>query len=308
MAQRSFTTDIFITLLAPLIWGSTYLITTEMLPDGRPLLAAFLRALPAGLILLLISRRWLQGEWWWRVAILGALNIGAFFYFLFMSAYLLPGGVAALIANCQPVLVLLLARLLLAEQVRPRQWAACAVGITGVALLVLQPGLSLNTAGVLAGLAAAASMATGIVLTKRWGRPEGMSLLNLTGWQLTLGGLLLLPVLLWQEGLPETLSGLNVAGYSYLALFGALIAYSLWFRGIERLPASTLSFMSLGSPLCATLLGWVVLGEALTPMQLLGAAAIVGTLWLARPAATKAVTPDAQPDDPRIPTAQTMRE
>ena len=134
MSQRSannVTADIFITLLAPLIWGSTYLVTTELLPDGRPLLASLLRALPAGIILLLITRHWLKGDWWWRATVLGALNIGAFFYFLFMSAYLLPGGVAALVANFQPVIVLVLARLLLDEQIGRRQWLACVVGIAG---------------------------------------------------------------------------------------------------------------------------------------------------------------------------------
>jgi len=292
MSQRpanNVTADIFITLLAPLIWGSTYLVTTELLPDGRPLLASLLRALPAGIILLLITRHWLKGDWWWRATVLGGLNIGAFFYFLFMSAYLLPGGVAALVANFQPVLVLVLARLLLDEQIGRRQWLACVMGIAGVAMLVLQPGLELNSLGIFCAIAAAASMATGMVLTKRWGRPEGMSLLNLTGWQLTLGGLMLLPMTLWQEGLPESLTSDNMIGYGYLAVFGALLAYSVWFRGLERLPASTLSFMAFGSPLCATILGWLVLDETLTPLQLLGAVAIAGTLWLARPVAKQKV-------------------
>lgn len=48
--------DSALTALAPLVWGSTYLVTTEMLPPDRPLLAATVRALPAGLILLAIGR------------------------------------------------------------------------------------------------------------------------------------------------------------------------------------------------------------------------------------------------------------
>src|SRR6476660_2180279 len=43
--------------LAPAIWGTTYLTTTQLLPAGRPLLAVVLRALPAGLVLIAISRR-----------------------------------------------------------------------------------------------------------------------------------------------------------------------------------------------------------------------------------------------------------
>ena len=72
-------------------WGTTYLVTTEMLPPGRPLTAAVLRALPAGLLLLAVTRTLPPGSWWWRSAILGTLNIGAFFAFLFIAAYRLPG-------------------------------------------------------------------------------------------------------------------------------------------------------------------------------------------------------------------------
>ena len=54
-------TDIAITAIAPLIWGSTYYVTTEFLPAGYPITMAALRALPAGLLLLLFARRLPQG-------------------------------------------------------------------------------------------------------------------------------------------------------------------------------------------------------------------------------------------------------
>ena len=55
---------LFLTALAPIVWGSTYLVTTEMLPAGMPLTLAMLRALPAGLLLLLFLRKLPQGIWW----------------------------------------------------------------------------------------------------------------------------------------------------------------------------------------------------------------------------------------------------
>ena len=57
-------TDLFLTALAPAIWGSTYLVTTELLPAGYPLTVAMLRALPAGLLLLLVVRQLPKGLWW----------------------------------------------------------------------------------------------------------------------------------------------------------------------------------------------------------------------------------------------------
>ena len=67
-----------------------------------------MRALPAGLILVALGRVSPHGIWWWRAIVLGVLNIGAFFYFLFVAAYHLPGGVAALVMSVQPMIVLVL--------------------------------------------------------------------------------------------------------------------------------------------------------------------------------------------------------
>ena len=108
--------DLWCGVLAAVIWGSTYLVTTEWLPPDRPLLASLARALPAGLLLLIWQRQLPQGLWWWRVAVLGILNIGLFFYCLFVAAYLLPGGIAALVMSCQPVLVMLLSVFVLQQR------------------------------------------------------------------------------------------------------------------------------------------------------------------------------------------------
>lgn len=276
-------TDSLLTVLAPVIWGSTYLVTTELLPPDRPLLAAVIRALPAGLILLSMGRRLPTGVWWWRVLVLGVLNIGAFFYFLFVAAYHLPGGVAALVMSTQPVIVLLLGVALLGEKIQRLQILACLVGAIGIALLVLQPSARLDTIGILAGLAGAASMAAGIVLTKRWGRPKDVSIFNFTGWQLAVGGAVLIPIALVMEGLPKTITGSNWLGFAYLSIIGALIAYIIWFRGIERLPALTVSFLSLASPLSATVLGFIFLGQSLSAIQALGAVAVISAVVLAQP-------------------------
>ncbi len=287
--------DSLLTALAPAIWGSTYLITTELLPPGRPLLAAVLRALPAGLILLAIGRKLPAGAWWWRALVLGVLNIGAFFYFLFVAAYHLPGGVAALVMSIQPMIVLLLGLGLLGERIRPAQVLACVVGALGIALLVLKPAARLDGIGILAGLAGATCMAAGIVLTKRWGRPEGVSVLNFTGWQLVVGGAVLVPVAALTEGMPPALTGANWLGFAYLGIVGALFAYMVWFRGIQRLPALTVSFLSFASPLMAALLGYVFLGQSFSLTQMLGAGAVIAAVVIVqprRPAAPAARVPD----------------
>ncbi len=280
---------VLVTSFAPIVWGSTYLVTTELLPPGRPLLAGVLRALPAGLVLMAITRTLPTGSWWWRSVVLGTLNIGAFFALLFVAAYRLPGGVAATLGATQPLLAVGLAWLLLGQAPTRRRLLAGATGLSGVALLVLHGGASLDRWGVAAGLGSAVVMAAGIVLTQRWRPPVG--LLAATGWQLTAGGLVLVPVMVLVEGARmPALTGANVAGYAYLGGVGALLAYVLWFRGVGRLPAPDVALLGLLSPVVAAALGWLVLAQELTPWQLVGAALVLGALAVNRPRAAVART------------------
>jgi probable blue pigment (indigoidine) exporter len=264
------------TAVTPALWGTTYLVATEFLPPGRPMLAATVRALPVGLVVVALAQRLPFGRWWWRSAVLGVLNIGAFFALLFVAAFRLPGGVAATAGAVQPLLASGLAALVLREALIRRVLAAGLLGLGGVGFLVLGPEAALDPVGVAAALAGAASMATGVVLTKRWGRP--VDLLTFTGWQLTAGGLVLVPVLLVSEGLPSTVSGTEVAGFVWLAVVGTGLAYANWFRGIQELPVAVVSLLGLLSPVVATLLGAVVLDERLTLLQLLGAGLVVGAV------------------------------
>jgi probable blue pigment (indigoidine) exporter len=267
-----------VTAIAPIIWGTTYLVTSEILPPGRPFLAGVLRALPAGLILIAITRSLPRGAWWWKSLVLGALNIGAFFAFLFISAYRLPGGVSATLGAIHPLLVALLAVAVLHEAINRRALTAAGIGLAGVAMLVLTPDAALDTVGVLAGLAGGLSTAFGVILTKKWGRPT--SLLAFTGWQLVAGGLvLLIPTLLF-EGIPAHLTGTNIAGYAWLAIAGGAVSYFLWFRGILALPPTRVTLLSFLAPLVATALGWAVLDQSLSPLQWLGAVAILGAVLL----------------------------
>jgi probable blue pigment (indigoidine) exporter len=269
-----------VTALAPATWGTTYAVTTEWLPADRPLLAAAVRALPAGLVLVAIGGRLPRGAWWWKAAVLGVLNIGAFFALLFVAAYRLPGGVAAVLGAAQPLMVAVLALPLLGRRLRPRTLLLGAAGVAGVALIVLTGAARLDPIGVVAGLAGAASMAAGVVLTQRWGRP--VPLVAFTGWHLLAGGLLLLPVLLAVEGLPETVTVGQVGGFVYLAAINTALAYLVWLRGIGLLAAERISFLGLLSPVVAATAGWALLGQALTPLQLLGVGVALGSLLLAQ--------------------------
>lgn len=272
--------DLLLTALAPAIWGSTYVVTTLMLPQDYPLTVAMLRALPAGLLLLLAVRQLPRGIWWLRAFILGALNFSVFWALLFVAAYRLPGGVAATLGAIQPLVVILLARSLLGTPVRGLSVLAALGGLGGVALLVLTPKAALDPAGIAAGLTSAASMALGTVLSRRWQPP--VSALTFTSWQLTAGGILLVPLALAAEPALPPLTVLNVTGIAYLGLIGAALTYVLWFRGVARLEPAVVSSLGFLSPITAVLLGWGLLGQHLSAAQIAGMAIVVASVWLSQ--------------------------
>ncbi|MBB5101640.1 EamA family transporter [Streptomyces spectabilis] len=270
-----------LTALAPASWGTTYAVTTELLPPGQPLFAGLVRALPAGLLALAITRVLPRGDWWWKSAVLGALNIGALFPLLFLAAERLPGGVAATLSATQPLLVAGLSIVVLHVRPTAWQWTWGGLGVLGVGLVVLGPQARLDAVGILAVLGGTAGMAGGIVLTKRWGRPAGVGPLTLAGWQLTAGGLPLLPLTLAVEGMPHGIDGEAVVGYLWLGSMGGIISFALWFRGIGRLPVGASAPLVLLSPLVATVAG-IALGESLNLPQSLGFALALAALLAAQ--------------------------
>lgn len=271
-------TPTLLTAIAPIVWGTSYIVTTELLPPGHPLFAALMRSLPAGVIALVIARKLPKGAWWWKSAILGTLNIGLFFPLLFIAAGRLPGGVAATLGATQPILVTVLAVLVLAERLSWWRLGWGLVGVGGVALVVLGPGAVFDPVGIAAGVGGSAAMGVGVILAKRWGRPPGLSAMGFAGWQLAAGGLALLIPTLAFEGIPARIDAAGVAGYLWLGLIGGLLAYTLWFRGIGRLPVTATALLGLLSPLVAAILGVTIGGETLDNLQLAGFALALAAL------------------------------
>lgn len=267
-----------ITAVAPLVWGTTYLVTGELLPPGRPLFSALVRALPAGLVLLLVVRQLPRGHWWWRAALLGACNIGLFFPLLFLGAYHLPGGIAATTQAASPLAVMAIAAVLLGERATTTRVAAALVGLVGVGLLVLQSPDGVTALGLAGAFGSVVVSALGFVMVKRWERPADVSMLTLISWQLIAGGLLLLPIALVVEGAPPAIDLPAVGGYLWLGAAGTVLAYVCWFHGLSRMPAGAVSLVGLLNPATGTALGVLVVGEAFGWTQAIGMALVLGSV------------------------------
>lgn len=270
------TRDLLFTAPAPLIWGSTYLVTTEFLPPNRPFTAALLRVLPAGVLLLAYTRRLPARGEWARLFLLGVLNIGLFQAMLFVAAYRLPGGLAAVLSSTQTLMILALTALIGKTMPPKAAWAWAVAGVAGIALLVLSPQARFDGWGIAAALLGAASMAFGVYLSKHW--RFSLPPLAFTGWQLLFGGLVLLPAALMLETPPDTLTAANIGGYLYLCLFGAVLSYALFFRGIAKLPPAVVSSLGLLSPVCAFVLGWLFLNQGMDAKSLAGFALALASI------------------------------
>ena len=235
------------TAVAPVAWGSTYLVTEQFLPADRPLFAALVRALPAGLLLLAFKRRLPRGDWWWRATVLGVLNIGLFFPLIFLAAYHLPGGLAATLQATSPLAVMAHGgghRERAAghdpdrrgpDRARRRRAAGAAV-----------PGAGRHASASSGRSARCSSPALGFVLVKHWQAPVDM--LTLVSWQLVVGGLVLLPVALLVEGPPPAVDARAIGGFVWLGLVGTVVAYVCWFHGLSRMAAGAVSLVGPGQP------------------------------------------------------------
>lgn len=269
-----------VTMLAPVLWGATYIITTEILPEGIPFTLAVIRCLPAGLILILICRYIPQSLEWKKLILLSFFNFACFQALLFVAAYRLPGGLAAVLGALQPLVVLGLSWLVLSNVPPWISILACICALVGMVLLIVSPMLNTDVRWDVLGLAAALfgaiSMGLGTFFSKHWQQQNSpMPLLAFTGWQLVIGGIMLMPLSLFIDPQLPLISTTHYFGFIYLGLFGTCLAYLFWFKGIQKLPTPAVSALGLMSPVTAIILGWVFLGESIEGWALVGLVTVI---------------------------------
>ncbi|WP_256725197.1 EamA family transporter [Streptomyces acidiscabies] len=270
-----------LTALAPVAWGANYFVTHEYLPPDSPLYGAALRALPAGLVLLVLRRRLPRGVWWGRSAVLGLLNASVFFVLVYVASQLLPTSVASTVMAVSPLTMMLIAWGMVAERPRSAHLAGAAVGLAGVCLMLFTGADGTSLVGVLASAAAMLVSSFGHVLTKHWS--SGVDVLAATAWQLTAGGLFLLPVAAVVEGAPPALSGSALLAVGYTSLIATALAFAVWFAGLRHLPAGTVGLIGLLNPVTGVLLGTAVAGDSLSGRQLGGLVVVLAGVVLGRP-------------------------
>ena len=290
------------TVLAPIAWGTTYVTVTELLPPVARCSSPRCGSCPPGSSLLVagaVASRWRpRGAEWGRTGAARAVQLR-----LVLPAARrrrLPAARRRGRRRRRP-----------AAAARRRACRGCspgagrgalelAVGVVaalGVGLVVVRPGADLDAVGVLAAVGANVSFAVGVVLTKRFPAPPNR--LAATGWQLLLGGVVLVPLTAVVEGAPPALTGAQPRRVRLPQPGRApALAFVLWFNGIRRLPTAAPPLLGLAAPVTGALLGWVVLGQSLSPVQLAGFAVTLGAI--AYGASLGASAPAAAPVSARL--------
>lgn len=276
--ETNYTRATLTTAIAPAIWGSTYYITRNFLPADYPLTGSAIRALPAGLLLLVFTRTLPTGSWWWRTLAISSLTISGFFTLIYIAGTRLPSSLASMLMALSPIVTMLLALLILGEKLPPRRLLGGILGIAGVFLLVGGIQGEIDWIGALASFGGMASSALGFVLTKRWNPPVNSA--TFTSWQLTLGGLVLLPLALILEGTMPPQSTSAYLGFAYVVIFASITAYVCWFYGVAKLPAGTVSIIGLLNPLTGALLGTALAHEQFSIMQWCGCVVLLSGIVL----------------------------
>ena len=286
---------IAITAVAPVAWGANYVVTRQLLPAEAPLWGSALRALPAGLILLALARTLPRGGWWWRSAVLGTMNVGAFFLLVYVAAQLLPSSVAASVMALAPLAMAGFGWLLVAERPTPLLMVGSVAGIAGVLLLVGGASGTIDPLGVAASTAALVMSCCGAVLTKRWA-DDSAPLLAMTAWQLVAGGAVLAVAALAVEGAPPALDAASATGFVFTSLVATAVAYLCWFAGLARLRAATVGVVGLLNPVTGVILGALVAQERFTLAQTAGLALVLAGILTASQSGTRRIPVQPEPD------------
>ena len=263
-------------VLAMLIFGTNGLLVAHI--SIQPKQIVLMRTLIGGLLLTALvllrggfDREAVRAE---KVPLLfGGAALGLNWVALFEAYRLLNVSLATLIYYVGPMLILLLSPILFREKLTGVKIAAIclvAVGLVCISGSIAFGGLS--AAGLLTAVVSALFYASLIAFNKRIVRTGG---LQTAAIELDVAFFVVLAYVLLTAGLPH----IQKADVPYIAVLGLIntgLAYLLYFSGLQKLPGQSVALISYVDPVSALVFSALLLHEAMTPVQILGAVLIIG--------------------------------
>jgi drug/metabolite transporter (DMT)-like permease len=261
-----------------LIWAYSWVVMKQALAYAGPLDFAALRYLLGAVVLfaaMLFTSQSLRPPPLLPTILIGLFQTAAF---QGLEQWALLGGGAghvALLAYTMPFWAVLLAWWLLKDRPSRRQWGGLVLAGGGL-LCIIEPwrgtGSALSTTLAIAG---GLTWACGTVLSKRLFQRCSPSLLNLTAWQMLIGGLVLGGVALAVPQRTITWNWAFLAALAYSVVLASSVAWWLWSIVLQRLSTTVASVSSLGVPIVSVLLAWLILHEQPSGWELVGIALVL---------------------------------
>lgn len=265
-------------------WGIAYVPSAWLVETWPPLVAAGARLGLGGLLLLgvlvALGRPLAPGVGLGAVAWLALTQTVLFYGATFWGIANAGAGLAAVLANTDPLFVAVLATLLLGERLGRLQWVGLAIGLVGATVVVwegpLWPPEISGAALVVVGGAFAWSVGT--VVVARGVRTSGDPL-ALAGWQMLAGGIVLCLAGLAAEDVGGA-GAREIGLVVLLAVVGSAVPFALFYVALRRAPASEVSAWFFLVPVIGVLTAWPLLGEEPSGRLLGGMAGVCLGLWL----------------------------
>jgi drug/metabolite transporter (DMT)-like permease len=231
-----------------------------------------------------------------RLAIFGVVGVALVQLFYFLAIHRLDIGIALLIQYLGPLLVAIYARTFGHERVRRRIWAALALSLTGLALMVeLWKGVALDGLGVVFALIAAVIFAAYLLLAEY--EVKYRDSVTLMAWGFLFATLFWTIVQPWWS-FPAGRVARTVSLQGHLAswhlpvwalvlwviVLGSILPFSLIVGALRHVSATRVGIAAMLEPVVATVVAWAWLRETLTAVQLVGAAVVLAGILLAQTA------------------------
>lgn len=281
-----------------IVWGTTYLaIRIGLDAEWPPAAFAGLRLLPAGLILLGISR--LRGvplrvtvRDRRTVIMVGLLLLVGGQYGTYLAEQYIGSGLTALIVALLPLWIAG-AESLLPDMERPtaRGYAGLVLGFVGLGVLLVPrmtgiSGSSTELLGIGIEIIATWLWTTGSIISKR--RPVKADALVATGYEMLAASALLIVIATARDEWSQiTLTPAAVWSLLYLIVIGSCVAFTAFVWLMRHVPASKVMTYAYVNPVVAVFLGWLVLSEPIDGWVIAGMAVIVAGVALATSAPTR---------------------
>lgn len=282
---------VWLALLAALLFGVSGVVAADIFDTVNPTRVAQYRSVLTALVLLAVAarRRKLAARGSYPLlALLGLFLAGVTITF-YWAIERLGVGPGVTIQFLGPVLVLGWMRWMQGRSVPTAAWVASTAAVTGTLLITRAWTGDIDLVGVASGLGAALTFAGYLIVGEMLGRR--LPGLTVTAWGFTFSSLV------WLAVLPPRIvdvDGGDWASLLWVALAGTAIPFLLEIAALRRADPGRVGVAATGEPVVAAVTAWIVLGQALSAVQLVGGALVVAGIATIQ-AVTSSVAPDAPP-------------